>query len=259
MRRLLIIAVAMIPVAAAAAAAPLPTTLTKLCGGLPYVKGDVVQFHASDGARLVGAIAGPKGGRVGVVFANTADGEICDWVSLFGDEKIINGLAAAGDQVLLFDFRGTGHSGKVSGPGSGAFDRDVLAGAAELRSRGARRTVLVGGSFGGNVSLVAATELNPPPAAFVGLSASGLSTGTFGDPAATAAARKLRVPMLFVVAHDDVLGETKGYYQAAGSKEKELFVVPGSAHAYFESDASGPKVLARVVSFIRAHTKGAFF
>src|SRR5258708_21594704 len=110
MRRLLIILVAMIPAAASAAAAPLPTTLTKLCGGLPYLKGDVVQFHASDGVRLGGAIAGPKGGRVGVVFANTADGGICDWVSPFGDEKVINGLAAAGDQVLLFHFRGTCHS-----------------------------------------------------------------------------------------------------------------------------------------------------
>lgn len=42
-----------------------PKTLDKLCR-LPYVKGAVVRFPASDGAELVGAVAG----RVGSAFCS---------------------------------------------------------------------------------------------------------------------------------------------------------------------------------------------
>jgi pimeloyl-ACP methyl ester carboxylesterase len=81
-----------------------------------------------------------------------------------------------------------------------------------------------------------------------------LSTGRFGDPAGRAAAHKLRVPLLFVVARGDVLDETTSLYRAASSKDKHLLVVPGTAHAYFQSDPSGPLIRARVLSFIRSHT-----
>ena len=71
-----------------------PATLTKLCG-LPYVSGKVEHFRTGDGASLVGAVAGPGGGgSVGVLLANKTDGGICDWVSSFGQEKLINVLAA---------------------------------------------------------------------------------------------------------------------------------------------------------------------
>ena len=230
----------------------LPKTLPKLCG-LPDVEGAVVQFKAGDGANLVGAVAGRTGGRVGVVVANTADGEICNWVSLGGDPKLTNALVADGDQVLFFDYRGTGRSPKTSGSRSSAFDQDVLGAVAELRRRGAKRIVLVGGSVGGIVSLVAATKLKPSPAAIIGLSASGTSP-PFTDSDGGTAATKLHAPLLLVVAHDDVLATARSLFKASSAKDKQLLVVPGSSHAFFGLDPSGPKIRARVLTLIRAHT-----
>ena len=231
----------------------LPKTLPKLCG-LPDVEGAVVQFKAGDGANLVGAVAGRSSGRVGVVLANPGGGEICNWVSLSGDPKLINALVADGDQVLLFDYRGTGHSPKASGSRSSAFDQDVRGAVAELRQRGVRRIVLVGGSVGGIVSLVAATKLKPPPAAIIGLSASGIST-PFRDSDGETAAAKLHAPLLLVVAHDDELSAARGLFKASSSSDKQLLVVPGSSHAFFGLDPSGPKIRARVLTLIRAHTR----
>jgi pimeloyl-ACP methyl ester carboxylesterase len=239
--------------AAAVGPKPLPKMLRALCG-LPYVNGPVVRFRAPDGAGLVGAVVGPRGGRVGVVLVNTFDGEICDWVSPFGEEKLINALAAAGDQVLLFDHRGTGRSPAAPAGRSEAIDLDVVAGAAELRRLGARRIVLVGGSRGGVAALVAAAELKPAPAAVVGLSASSFPTGRVNAAAGLKAVGRSRAALLLVVAKDDVLDYVKSLYAASASKDKQLLVVPGSAHAYFESDPSGPKVRARILSFIGAHT-----
>ena len=64
----------------------------------------------------------------------------------------------------------------------------------------------------------------------------------------------MRVPLLLVVAKDDVLDYVQSLYDAAASKDKQLLVVPGSTHAYFESDPSGPKIRARILSFVRART-----
>jgi alpha-beta hydrolase superfamily lysophospholipase len=239
---------------AAGGGKPLPKTLQGLCG-LPYVRGMVVQFQAADGARLVGAVAGRRGARVGVVLANTANGEFCDWVSPSGDEKLINAFVAAGYQVLLFDHRATGRSPSVlAGQSSEAEDKDVVAGAAELRRRGARRIVLAGGSRGGVAALVAAVELRPGPAAVVGLSPSAFPFGPITLDAGVKAARRLRVPLFLVVAKDDVLPDVKRLYAASASKDKHLLVVPGSAHAYFESDPSGPRVRAQILAFVGAHT-----
>jgi pimeloyl-ACP methyl ester carboxylesterase len=229
----------------------LPTTLPKLCG-LPDVQGAVMTFRAADGTNLVGAVAGRPGGRVGVVVANTADGEICNWVSLGGLPAVINGLVGDGDQVLLFDYRGTGRSSKAPAARSHAYDKDVLGAAAALRRRGAQQIVLIGGSLGGIVSLVAGAELKPTPAAVVGLSAGGISA-PFANADGRVAAAKLHAPLLLVVAHNDELGDAKKLYRASSAKDKQLLVVPGSAHAYFGLDPAGPRVSARVLAFVRAH------
>jgi len=224
-----------------------------LCG-LPEVEGAVVQFKAGDGAHLVGAFAGRSGGPVGVVLANPGGGAICNWVSLSGDPKLINALVADGDQVLLFDFRGTGRSPKASGSRLSAFDQDVLGAVAELRRRGARRIVLVGASVGGIVSVVAATKLKPPPAAIIGLSATGISP-PFGNSDGRTAAATLHAPLLLVVAHDDEFSAARSLFKASPSKDKQLLVVPGNSHGFFGLDPSGPKIRARVLTFIRTHTR----
>jgi alpha-beta hydrolase superfamily lysophospholipase len=233
-----------------------PKTLEKLCG-LPYVKGVVVRFSGSDGAELVGAVAGK--GRVGVLLANTYGGGICDWVA--NERDTINAIVAGGAEVLLFDYRGTGFSPKHPGPAAGAWDRDVIGGAAELRRRGARQVVLAGASAGG-VAVLAAAGRVPAPAGIIALSPGGpigaTSRGVDKDQAAAVAAvAALRLPLLFVVAKQDprTFDETKALFRAARSKDKQLLVVPGSSHGFFDSDASAAKVRTRILGFIKAHTK----
>jgi len=237
---------------AGGSSAVVPQTLSKLCG-LPYVKGAVVRFSASDGAQLVGAHAGK--GRVGVLMANMDNGRMCDWVA--NERETINAIVAAGAQVLLFDYRGTGFSAKHPGTASTARDRDVIGGAAELRRLGARRIVLVGASSGGIATLVAATKLKPAPAGVVELSASGDAAGTTSRGLdAKAAVATLRVPLLFIVAKDDpyAFASTKTLFRAARSTDKALLVVPGSSHGFFDYDASAGKVRNRILAFVRSHT-----
>jgi pimeloyl-ACP methyl ester carboxylesterase len=237
--------------ASSGATAP-PKTLSKLCG-LPYVNGAVVRFSAGDGAQLVGAVAGK--GRVGVLFANTTNGGICDWVA--NERDTINAIVAAGAQVLLFDYRGTGFSPKHAGAATRAWDRDVIAGAAQLRRHGARQVVLAGASAGGIAVLAAAGNVKPAPAGVIGLSASGRIGPTSGGVDGRAAAAALRVPLLFIVAKGDPYGfsPTMTLFRAARSTDKQLLVVPGSSHGFFDSDASGAKVRTRILGFIKAHTR----
>jgi len=234
----------------------LPKTLSKLCG-LPYVRGAVVQFSAGDGAPLVGAVAGR--GKIGIVLTNTSDGEICDWVA--SENKLINSLVGQGYRVLLFDYRGTGRSPKVVGKRSGAWGSDAIGAAAELRRLGSSRIVLVGASTGGIVVLAIAHTVNA--FAVVGLSASGDpgATSTSADKGGLdgkAAVKALRVPLLFIAAKQDAYGfaPTEQLYRAAQTADKQLLVVPGQAHGFFDLDPSGPKVDARILDFIRTHARG---
>ena len=248
---------ATLPAKAGRAANPPPKTLSKLCG-LPYVKAAVVQFPASDGARLVGAVAGK--GKVGVVVANTHDTGICTWV--VNGRRTIDALVAAGNEVLLFDYRSTGFSPKAQGKAAGEWqDRDVLGAAAELRRLGASQVVLAGASIGGIASLLAATTLKPAPAAVIGLSASGvgptetslLRTGT--ESGATAAA-KIRTPLLLVVAKDDTYASARNLFKASRAADKQLLVVPGQTHGFFDNDPAGAKIRTRILKFVQAHTHG---
>jgi len=225
-----------------------PRTLDKLCS-LPYVQGAVVRFSASDGAELVGAIAGK--GRVGVLLANTSGGSMCNWVAL--ERDTINAIVAGGAQVLLFDYRGTGFSPKHPGAAPGAWVRDVIAGAGELRRRGARRVVLAVASAGGDAVLAAAGKV-PASAGIIALSPGpDPHVGVDGKTAVSA----LRLPLLFVVAKQDPypFDETKALFRAARSTDKQLLVVPGSTHGFVDSDPSGAKVRTRILGFIKAHTK----
>jgi len=234
----------------------LPKTLSRLCG-LPGPNGAVVQFPAGDGAPLVGAVAG--NGKIGVVLANTSDGEICDWVA--NEIKLINSLVGQGYRVLFFDYRGTGRSPKAAGKQSGAWGEDAIGAASELRKLGSNRIVLVGASTGGIVVLAVAQTVKP--VAVIGLSASGDpgATSTSADKGGLdgkAAVKALRVPLLFIAAKQGTFGfaPTEQLYRAAQTADKQLLVVPGQAHAFFDLDPSGPKVDARILDFISTHAGG---
>lgn len=221
-----------------------PQTLAKFCS-LPYVKAEVVHFRSGDGVQVTGAVAG--NGRVGVLFANTSGGSMCDWVA--NDNTFINLLVGKGYRVLLFNY-----SGKK-------WDANVVGAAAKLRALGSREVVMVGASTGGIVVIGASTKTEPAPVAVIGLSASGDPTATSTGPAkggidGTAAAATLKVPLLLVAAKNDLyaFAPTQALFRATHEQDKQLLIVPGQAHGYFDGDGSASKVNTRVLNFIRTHT-----
>ncbi len=249
--------VAALGLASVAAGAPATrATLTKLCS-LPTVPAQIVRFQAGDGAKLVGAVAGS--GPTGVVLASQADGSMCDWIS--SEDQTLRALVASGYRVLLFDYRGLGHSPRASGAPK-ARERDVVAAATELERLGARRVALVGASVGGVLAIAAADQLRPRPVAVVGWSATGANgpnTGPdFGNVDGTAAAAKLRTPLLLVAAKGDAdaTSQAQTLYRAAPSSERHLLVVPGGSHGFFDLDPVGARVRARTLAFIGAHSHG---
>jgi pimeloyl-ACP methyl ester carboxylesterase len=244
--------------AAATSATPTPAKLAQRCA--TSIPGTVRTYRAADGAALEAALLGS--GEVGVVIANSWTRDLCEWV--VGDDRFVRSLVRGGARVLLFDYRGTGQSPAVSGAARARYDADVVGAAALLRELGARKIVVVGGSLGGIIALVAARQIRPPPAALVSLSGSGFAgtnTGAdYGGLDGKAAIARLRVPVQLVVARDDdAYRDTRVLYAAAGAHDKRLLVVSGSAHSSellrADLNLSAPKVRATVLRFIRQYTQ----
>src|SRR6266498_4180833 len=183
-----------------------PTTQGPLDGCVPTGQASLVDLGGGHQAAVLGS------GGNGVVLSNQSDQNLCGWLP-FG--KV---LAERGFRVLLYDY------GAATDPAG-----DVALAAAKLRSLGAGTVQLVGASEGAKASLIAATTLQPPPAAVVSLSAERTLQGTDVLPAAA----KLRAPVLFVTARDDSLvGDATGqlYRAATRSASRRLEVVAGDAH-----------------------------
>ena len=109
-----------------------------------------VSFQAAGGARLKGAVLGR--GSTGVVLAHTTSADRCQWLP-FARE-----LAKQGYRALVFDMRGYGASTGVTNTDP---HLDVIAAAAELRRRGAKKIVLAGASMGGT-GVVSRCSRHPP-------------------------------------------------------------------------------------------------
>jgi hypothetical protein len=99
-------------------------------------------------------------------------------------------------------------------------------------------------------ALEAAATLKPEPAAVFGFSSS-----TDSPAAATAAVHRLKLPLLFVAARDDPYeGSTKALYLDATTRTKQLILVSGQTHGFFDLNPSATKVDAAVLAFIAEHT-----
>lgn len=215
----------------ASASAARPKTLAAYCK-VPTAKGDVIHF-----GDLTGGVVGS--GKIGIVLSNTSDGHICDWV--LNDFRLMDGFAKRGYRVLLYEYAGKTEAAQA---------HDTAAAAAELRKLGSTTIVLGGGSIGGVTSLEAAAALRPAPAAVFGFSSS-----TDNASAVLAAVRRLKLPLLFVAAKQDPYeSSTAAIYRAATTKDKQLILVSGQTHAFFDLDPSSKKVDAAVLAFIAAHT-----
>jgi pimeloyl-ACP methyl ester carboxylesterase len=227
------------------AAAPKPPRLVDWCATKADRKA-AIRFRAADGARLVGVLLGPARARSGVVLSHENSGGLCNW--LFYGRR----LARQGHRVLAYDAPGF-----ASSPGSrirrGRYDLDVAGAVRELRRRGVRKVVLVGGSLGAMSSIVAGADITPPVAGVV-----AVSPGYVYDRLdARAGASRLRVPVLYLAAEDDpgFPEIVRSLYASTPSVDKQLIVRPTGGHGYeLLRNAAGAPNRELVDTFVRGRT-----
>lgn len=212
------------------------------------VKANELWFRAADGTKLVGHRFGGKepGTRTAVVLAHMSVGDLCDWA------PYARSLAGQGLFVFPFDLRGHGSSeGRENHRRSAA---DVAAAVKAVRGLGARKVVVVGASLGGIAALVAAPGIRPPLTGVVAVSA---PTAIAGQLNAFPVVPRLRVPTLYVAASEDqnppydFATDAQTLYDATGTAEKRLEVVPGALHGVFLVNGS-PAIRKLLLAFVRA-------
>jgi alpha-beta hydrolase superfamily lysophospholipase len=224
-----------------------PPALAQRCGeDAQGVDAKRVWFRASDGALLDGAEVGD--GDVGVVLAHESPSDLCPWL------PFAKTLADHGYRAFAFDFRGSGSSPPQFAAKATRDDLDVVAAASELRSLGAKKEFLVGGSFGGAAVLAAAPEVDSRPAGVISLS---------GEPQlldAMHAAPKIDAPLLVLIARNDgysSVADNRALVRAAGSMDKRLVVYPEDWHGWdlLYHAPYKARVTALVFDFLRKHSQ----
>jgi pimeloyl-ACP methyl ester carboxylesterase len=186
------------------------------CSARPASPVRTIHFTTEDGVTLAGDLRGS--GPVGVVLAHMFPADRTSWgefASLLADE---------GYRALNFDFRGFGDSGGTQTIPE--LWRDVLAAAAELRARGARRVVVVGASMGGTAALLAASR-----AEFDGVVTLS-APSTFNDLSAPPeVVQAVDEPKLFIAAlGDDQAAATAQAFYTEASGAKRVEIVTGDEH-----------------------------
>jgi alpha-beta hydrolase superfamily lysophospholipase len=207
------------------------------------VKGKELRFRAADGTRLAAHTFGT--GETAVVLAHGNGSDLCQWV------PHARRLAGRGFFVLAFDFRGHGFSQRRRYPISERFAGDVAAAVKLARRLNKREVHLIGSSLGGSASLVAAASVVPPVASVVSLSA----PARFRRQNALDVAPRLRLPVLYVASEDEpvsIADDARALYQATGSADKRLEIVPGRAHGLRILEGSS-STRTLVENFVRAH------
>jgi pimeloyl-ACP methyl ester carboxylesterase len=179
------------------------TTTAAPCG---EEDAEAVTLTTRDGVELDAALVGD--GEVGVVLGHQLRSDFCSWL------PFAKQLAERDMSALALNFASTSP------------DDDMLAGAAELRSRGAERIILVGASMGGTAALVAAEQMDA--AGVAALSA----PREFGGLDALPSARRLEIPALLLVGRQDAsfARDARRLYRAMTSRDKALVVTAGFEH-----------------------------
>jgi pimeloyl-ACP methyl ester carboxylesterase len=137
-------------VAAGTAGAATPPTLQAKCGDSD-VRAQPIYVRTSDGVDLYSIEAGS--GSTALILVHESPASLCGWLFY------IPSLTAAGFRVLAFDLRGFSDSLLPRRAPARAYGRDLTAMISRARADGAKRVFLIGGSYGGAVSLTYAPGL----------------------------------------------------------------------------------------------------
>jgi pimeloyl-ACP methyl ester carboxylesterase len=199
-----------------------------------------IRFRAADGLRLAGHRFGR--GKTAVVFAHEARGGACQWI------PFARALARRGYLTIAFDFRGYGRS---QTPKRGAWSRlpaDVIAAAKLSRSLGAKKVVVVGASMGGTNVVAAAANARTVIDGVISVSA----PTSYGRTDALAAARRLQLPVLYLVGEGDegFVEHSRLLYAATSSTNKRLEILDSPQHGVFL--AAEPAARSLIEGFVAA-------
>jgi dienelactone hydrolase len=172
-------------------------------------RASALRFFDSADVQLAGVLLG-RGPR-GIVLAHGRGGDLCQWLPYARE------LASSGYRVLAYDTRTDTR-----------VDRELAAAVEALRRSGADRVAAAGSSLGALAAITGSAALPVPPDAVLSLS----SPSGFGRLNAVEAARRLQVPILFAAAEEDqpFADDARELYAAAGSAERRLEILAGSAH-----------------------------
>jgi len=203
-----------------------------------------VSFSAPDGGIVFADVYGS--GERGVVLAHGGRLNKESW------KPQAEALVKAGFHVLAFDFRGFGqsHGPPQADPAAGTHYFDVLGAVRYLKTLGAQRVSVVGGSMGGEASEDAA--IAGAPGEIDRLVVIGAGAGNLPP-------EKILCPKLFIIARDDRSGSGLRLPQikadfAKMPQPKRLLILDGSAHAQFLFHTEqGPRILHEIVQFLSAH------
>jgi dienelactone hydrolase len=165
-----------------------------------------VTLRTPEGTEVDAALVGK--GETGVVLGHQFRSDFCSWVP-FAEELDRRQMAA-----LAVNFA------------SASLDDDMVAGANELRRRGAKRIFLVGASMGGTAALVAAEKVDVAGVAAVSAPAE------FSGLDALSAVRGLDARALFVAGRQDgeFARDARRLFRATSSRDKALVMTAGFEH-----------------------------
>ncbi|HEX7083864.1 MAG TPA: alpha/beta fold hydrolase [Gaiellaceae bacterium] len=231
--------------ASVAGAAAKPRPLKQKCGVFTPTAGmHPLWLRASDGVRLYAAEVGTA--KTAIVLAHQSPADLCGWM------YYVPHLAKAGFRVLSFDFRGYGDSAPGVGTAADAYERDLRAAIAHLRSEGAKRVILMGASFGGAAALADGWRLHVDGV----VSLSGEPELPVAGFDGLAGVRKLRAPLLLVASSGDRYcnaADTHRLLRAAGSHDKHATIYPGVWHGWsiVEDAPYQAKARATILAWIR--------
>lgn len=211
----------------------IPTSAPTPVPTLPNVPSVPVQFTTQDHIQLAGMLYG-NNGMTAIICSHEHPGSKAQW------NDSAPWFAARGYMVLAYDFRGWGESqGEFD---ASKADRDVFAAIAFVRSRGAKKVILLGASMGADISLIAAAQTQV--AGVITLSPEYLFGLTNNQ------LKAISTPKLFINSVDDgYADDTRQIFQNA-LPPKELYLYPGNAHgvAIFRT-AYGQDLIARIIAF----------
>jgi pimeloyl-ACP methyl ester carboxylesterase len=197
-----------------------------------------ITFRAADGLRLAGHRFGR--GQTAVIFAHEARGGACQWI------PYARALARRGYLTIAFDFRGYGRSQTPKRGASSRQPADVIAAAKLSRSLGAKKVVVVGASMGGTAVVAAAANARTVVDGVVSVSA----PTSYGRMDGLAAARRLQMPVLYLVGEGDegFVEHARLLYEATASADKRLEILDSPQHGVFL--AAEPPARSLIESFI---------